>query len=533
MKRLVALAVFVAACSSSERFEPPPVPPPITDPFDPRAIGPLTFRDATGDAGELEDSYGAGNENPGGGEPARGKADWYAPGILLADLDGDGALDIYLPRYDNERPELRKNLLYKNDGRGRFTDVTDRSGAGSEANSTAAVAGDLDGDGDLDLFVTNDLAPSHLYVNDGSGRFTDRAAEKGVDRVMRAFVASLVDFDHDGRLDIYVGAWDAAGPNGHWGGQGSHVAPNVLYHQRPDGTFEDVSARAGVECFGRSTLATGFADLDGDGFEDLYVANDFFDDCLYLNNGDGTFRDATAEWGAGPNAVTAMGVAYGDADNDQDLDLYVADDRLQDASIGNVFYRNDRVRFTSMAPELGLDGRFSWSTAFADFDADGWLDLFAATPVGNGPQLLFHNRGELRFDEIGGDAIGELRDARGAAVGDVDRDGRLDLVIALRRDPIALYLNATEPAGHHLRVRPIAKGGGPAIGATVRVESGGRAQVRTIVAGDGYRSQSELVAHFGLGDWARADRVEVRFPTGEEVVREAVDGDREIQVVAP
>ncbi|MEW5849941.1 MAG: CRTAC1 family protein [Myxococcota bacterium] len=485
------------------------------------------------DTGDLALSDGAGSIIPGGGEPNRGEADWYAPGVVLSDLTGDGRPDIFLPRYDNTRPEMRGNRLYRNNGDGTFSDVTTGSGLGSDANSTCGVAADVDNDGDEDLFVGNDLAPSHLYLNDGAGHFTDVAAERGITAAWRVFTAAMVDYDHDGRLDAYLGTWDDAGPLGHHGGATSHISPNHLLHQEADGTFVDVTAQAGGDCHGRSTLAAAFGDVNGDGWEDLYVANDFFDDCFYVNNGDGTFTDVTTAWNAGPDAMTGMGVAFGDIDNDGDLDIYVADDRLSDRSVGSVLYWNMGGHFESVAAQAGVDGRFSWGTVFADFNQDGRVDLFAATMPPHNPHLVFQNVGLLDFIDVGPAQMPMDVDARGVALGDVDGDGRLDLVVANRRAPVDVFLNRTE-GGHGVLIRPVgSRSNRSGVGAWVTLWAGGQRQVRTVVAGDSYRSSSPLVAHFGVGAATTVERVEVRFAGGAVVTRENLEVDTEHVIVEP
>jgi hypothetical protein len=452
---------------------------------------------------------------PFGGSPGWDASDKYTPGVALADLDGDGVLDLVQPRNDRDQPALRGLRIHRGLGDGRFVDVTSVSWDETR-NATAAVAFDHDGDDDLDVFVGVDGGPSVLLRNDGDFAFVDVAVEIGVAAAGdRVFTAAAGDVDGDGDADLYLGNWNASAP-----GHGDGTAPNRLL-RNDGGVFTDVTAGAGVDCHGWSTLGLAMADFDADGALDIYVANDFFDACLYWGRGDGTFVEGAQAAGVARGAFHGMGVAVGDIDGDLDLDVYVTDDEWVDDSWGNALYLNDgagKRTFASSARDLGLDGLSTlaadwlvcWGVGLIDLDQDADLDVHVATH-GLRDELLWRNHDGAFTAERGlmrelGDA-----DARGSAYGDIDGDGDLDLVVGRRGAGLQVLRNDTA-GGAWLAVAPRPPAAAP--GAVVTISAGGRTQVAVVQAGSSYLSAGPPVAHFGLGQAARVERVEVRFPDG-------------------
>jgi hypothetical protein len=491
------------------------VAPPTGDSADAGVAPTMALSDISGESPDLAAS-------PFGGQPGWDHTDKYAPGVALIDLDGDGALDLVQPRNDRADPALRSLRMYRGLGDGRFEDVTPVAWD-TARNATVALAFDYDGDGDLDVFIGVDGGPSALYRNDGDWRFTEVAAKAGADAPgARVLTAAAGDIDGDGDLDLYLGTWNADAP-----GHGDGTADNLLL-RNDGGAFTDVTAAAGVACHGWSTLGLAFADLDGDGDQDLMVANDFFPACLFENRGDGTFDEVAEAAGVSGGAFNGMGVAVGDLDGDLDLDIMVTDDEVADDSRGNAVYLNrggPGLAFDSAAIELGLDGvqtlgvdwLVCWGVGLVDLDLDGDLDVHVATH-GQRSELVWRNdAGTFTPERALMAALADM-DARGTAYGDLDGDGDLDAVVARRGAGLQILRNDTA-GGAALTVAPRPLAAAP--GALVRVTVAGRTQLGVVQAGSSYLSTSPPSVTFGLGAADRADRVEVVFPDG--TVRTAAD----------
>jgi len=340
-------------------------------------------------------------------------------GVAWGDYDNDGDLDLYVANYNEA------NVLYRNNGDGTFTDVTDEAGVSCRGHSRGVAWGDYDNDGDLDLYVANDGA-NVLYRNNGDGTFTDVTSEAGVSCTGSSCGVAWGDYDNDGDLDLYVANFYEA---------------NVLYRNNGDGTFADVTSEAGVGYTGYSR-GVAWSDYDNDGDLDLYVAN-YEANVLYRNNGDDTFTDVTDEAGVGYTG-SSWGVAWGDYDNDGDLDLYVANYEA------NVLYRNNGDgTFTDVTGQAGVGctGN-SRGVAWGDYDNDGDLDLYVANYYG--ANVLYRNNGDGTFTMVGA-GVGCTGNSRGVAWGDYDNDGDLDLYVA-NDEANVLYRNNGN-LNHWLQIR--------------------------------------------------------------------------------
>ena len=474
---------------------------------------------------------------PYGGAPGWDHSDKYAPGVALVDLDDDGALDLVQPRNDRSDSSLRSLRIHRGLGDGTFVDVTSVVWDDSR-NATCALAFDYDGDDDLDLFIGVADGASVLYRNDGGFAFTDVTASAGIATApLYTYAAAAGDVDGDGDLDLYVGTFNASAPD-----HGAGTAPNLLFLNHGDGTFSERGQEAGVTCDGRSTLGLALADLDGDGDLDIYVANDFFEDCLYENPGPAPgglpprFDDVALEAGILDAASRAMGVAVGDLDGDLDLDIVVTDTENPDDSYGNaVFVNRGGLRFDSLARELGLDGLatlgadwlVSWGVGLVDLDLDGDLDVHVATHTER-KELLWRNDPDgftPYYDAINSWADG---DGRGSAYGDIDGDGDIDMVVGRRGQSLQVLRN--DSAGYRgltVAIRPYHR----APGARVMVRGDGWSRMAVIQAGEGYLSSSPPVAVIGVGQAEVVD-VEVELVGGVRVLRTdiAVGGPLTIDV---
>jgi hypothetical protein len=488
-------------------------------------------------------------------------------GIALVDFDNDGRLDIYAVsafELDDKRQRIsHPNALYRNLGGLKFKNVAQEAGVAAAAWGNGACAGDFDGDGLIDLYVTN-YGPNFLFRNNGNGTFTDVAAAAGVQGGGWSTGCAFFDGNGDGHLDLYVAryaavTWDQVvhaqrtltwrgGPKVMAGPVGFPGAADVYYENRGDGTFADATDQRGLTdaapSYGFGVLAT---DYDDDGWTDLFVANDSNPNFLYHNKGGTGFESVALLSGVALNAEgraqAGMGVDAGDVDGDGWMDFvlttFAHDTKTLYRNLGHGLFADATQQAGLAAPTFEPMG---WGTALFDADLDGKLDLFIANghiypQVDEFPGLketykqksqYFLNEGG-RFRDVSATAGGALQRAwssRGLAAGDLDNDGDIDLVIS-NIDDVPAVLENRQRTGHHWVGFQLKKDGTNAfaVGARVRVDAGGRRQVREVRSGGSYLSQNDLRAHFGLGDYGGPVDVEVRL--GQEVWRwKALPTDR-------
>jgi len=495
-------------------------------------------------------------------------------GAAWIDYDDDGRIDLFVVNGSTlERQEKGErgpgNRLYHNEGQGAFKDVTAGSGLEGGYWGSAVAAGDYDNDGFVDLYVTTILEGNHLYHNNGNGTFTDVTAQAGVGGGRRDSVsAAFFDYDRDGRLDLLVVNYvqfdrpylDRVSPYCLWKGLRVFCGPtgvagdtNVLYHNNGDGTFTDVTRAAGLLNPELKSLGVVTADLDGDGWPDVYVASDSTIQALYRNRGNGSFEDVSLQSGAGYSqegrAQSGMGVDAGDYDGDGRLDLFVT--TFQD-DYKTLYHNDGNLRFSDVtyAARLGQVGfsRLSWGTGFQDFDNDGWVDLFVASghvyPQVDGARLpqetyaqqnqVLRNLGNGTFADVtasGGPGLQVVKSSRGVAFGDFDNDGRIDAVVVNMDDTLTLLHNTTRNGNHWLTVRTIgARSNRDGIGARVRVRAGGRDQIREVKTSGSYASASDPRVHFGLGTASKIESLELKWPSGARQVFTDVPEDRIVVV---
>ncbi|HMB69966.1 MAG TPA: CRTAC1 family protein, partial [bacterium] len=473
------------------------------------------------------------------------------------DHDGDGDLDVFLVQCDPEGDATSR--LYRNDG-GRFADVTGATGADVPGAGMGCAAADWDRDGDTDLYVTR-VGHDVALRNEGDGTFRDVTAEAGLGTSGFSSSAAFLDHDGDGWLDLYVVRYVDVAPGGEHcsnaAGQRDYCNPtahrattDVLYRNRGDGTFEDVSGRAGIAGSAGYGLALCCHDFDGDGDVDVYVANDQSPAFLWVNAGDGTFREDALVAGCAYNddgaAIAGMGTATGDLDDDGDLDLLVTNIREEPS----LFLRNDGGSFADHGWSWGSPGwlrpHTGFGLAFLDQDLDGALDLFVANgsvvavpsplAVGSGyrqPNQFLRRDASGRFVDAGAeltDAIRAPAVSRGVALGDWDDDGDPDLLVTRNGDRPQLLRN--DGTGHWLGVAAVeSEGSAPAVNARVTLETAGTRQVRESIPQQSYLCSSDPRVHFGLGRHARVDRIVVTWPDGATEAWGPRDADRYVRLV--
>jgi enediyne biosynthesis protein E4 len=480
-------------------------------------------------------------------------------GVAVFDYDGDGHPDIFLvngSRLEGFAPGTEPlNRLYRNKGNATFIDVTAQAGVGYSGWGQGVCAGDYDNDGNTDLFVTYYGSSNRLFHNNGRASFLDVTHKAGLESGVRNWGTgcTFVDYDKDGFIDLFVAGYvdldlsktPLPGDNAHcrWKGvpvfcgpRGLPAAKNHLYHNNQNGTFTDVSSKAGIqtsgECYGMSAVA---ADFGNRGWADIYVACDSTPSLLYRNNGNGSFREVGVESGAAFNpdgfVQAGMGVSVGDYDGDGLLDI------LKTNFEGDVpdLYRNNcdgTFTFQTYDAKLGFHLSYlSWGGGFFDFDNDGWGDIFIANghvypePATQGlgapyrqRNLLYRNLGNGLFDDVtklGGPGLELERSGRGVAFGDLDSDGDVDVVINNQNDLPSLLKNSGGNRKNFIQVRTLGKRSNrDGIGARVSVLAGRRRQMDEVRSGGSYLSQSDFCLHFGVGEAKLVDLVEVRWPSG-------------------
>jgi hypothetical protein len=526
---------------------PPPMPPPLAEDAHTGSPSPAQFEEVPALAAR---TYC-------GGPTKDHILESGGSGLALLDYDGDGRLDIYLvtaAELTAARQRVpHRNALYRNLGEWRFEDVSQRAGVDAAAWGNGVCAGDFDGDGRLDLYVTN-WGPNLLFRNKGDGTFSDVAARAGVAAGGWSTGCAFLDADADGDLDLYVAryvhtTWDDVvrarrtltwrnGPRIMVGPAGLPGESDLFFENRGNGTFVEATDAHGLgdpaRAYGFGVVAT---DYDDDGWIDLFVANDSNPNFLHHNRGNGTFESVGLLSGVALNAEgraqAGMGVDSEDYDGDGRLDLVVTN-FAQDT---NSLYRNlDGTRFEDVTAASGLAGptfeRMGWGAAFLDADLDGRLDLFFANghifadvDAFTALKETFRQKNQLLLNQgtsfrdvsaRAGAGLQVQKVSRGLAVGDLDDDGDLDVVVS-NMDDVPTLLENRQRTGHHwVAFRLVSPGPNRfAIGARVTLEAGGRRQVREVRSGGSYLSQSDLRAQFGLGSHEGPVDVEVRMPGGD------------------
>ncbi|MFP5229871.1 MAG: CRTAC1 family protein [Acidobacteriota bacterium] len=478
-------------------------------------------------------------------------------GIALFDCDNDGKLDIAVVNDTTIGRYLAGGdpmiTLYHQDGSGdaiHFTDITEKAGLTTRGYGMGIAVGDYDNDGLPDLYVTG-YGHNVLYHNLGGCRFEDVSDRAGVKLGGFSTGAAWADYDRDGHLDLFVARYVRADlhhlppPDPTAVGYRSVIRQlpaempgdtDFLLRNRGDGTFEDVSRKAGVSnAEGLHGMGVVWGDYDNDGWPDLFVANDGGVNYLYRNLHNGRFEEDGVSTGTalGPNGEIFGNMAgdFGDYNNDGKLDLVTTRYSTQPLSL----YRNDGAVFTDVATEVGLAkgtvAPVKWGTGFGDFDNDGWPDILIANGnfsslmddlVGQvkfrEPIQLFRNLAGRSFEDVADEAginAGPLQSRRGTAFGDVNNDGKLDFVVFNVDGPPSLFLNTTPDTNHRVLFRLVGtKSNRMAIGTRVTVEAGGRTEIDEVRGGGSYNSSNDTRLHFGLGKAAVMTRVAVRWPSG-------------------
>lgn len=478
-------------------------------------------------------------------------------GVAIFDYDNDGWPDIFL--VNGTRLELPakgaapSNHLYRNNHDGTFTDVTTKAGLGATGWGQGVCVGDYDNDGWEDLYVT-DYGKNRLYHNQG-GVFTEVAEKAGVAGTGKAWGTgcAFIDYDRDGRLDLVIANYvnfdlataTAPGerPTCIWKGvpvmcgpRGLPGAKNILYHNKGDGTFEDVTTNAHIDrTDGHYAFSVSTLDFDEDGWPDIFIACDSTPSILYRNNHDGTFSDVAVTAGSAFNEdgreQAGMGSTIADFDGDGHLDIF----KTNFSDDTSTLYRNNGDgTFTdaTSAAGLGLYTQYlGWGTMFFDFDNDGWPDLILANGhvypevdsqhLGSNyeePRILYHNNGDGTFKDISASAgagITAAASSRGLAVGDLWNDGRMSVVISNMNATPSLLVNQVRTPNHWIAIRTVGtKSNRDGIGARILVKTVNRVLVDEVRSGSSYISSSDMRVHFGLGLATKIEWVEIRWPGG-------------------
>jgi hypothetical protein len=492
-------------------------------------------------------------------------------GVALLDADGDGDLDVLCvgtngapdPRGAREPDENARTRLFRQDAPGRFVDATDAAGLAQRGYGMGAAVGDVDNDGDEDVYVTC-VGPNALFVNAGGGRFAEAAAARGAQGGGWSTSAAFFDADRDGFLELFVARYvehdpgerchDNAGRRDYCGPKAFPPQPDLLLQNRAGRDFEDVSGPAGIAAVRAAGLGVVCADLDDDGWQDVFVANDAFANHLWINRRDGTFGEEGLARGVALNLSgqprAGMGVAVADLDGDARLDLFVT--HLRDEANG-LFANRGAAGFADLSGQSRLGPVSMPFTGFGaaalDLDRDRDVDLVVANGgVLHGPRhpgvelgapwdtyaepnLLHVNAGGGRFEDargLGGELCDRVEISRGLAAGDVDGDGDPDLLLGQVEGPARLYRNDAPAEGRHwIALRCVHRGWKrDALGARIELVAGGTRQVQVLASSWSYLSSSPPVAYFGLGELAAIEHAEVLWPDGERERFPALAVDR-------
>ncbi|NOT46808.1 MAG: CRTAC1 family protein [Acidobacteria bacterium] len=494
-------------------------------------------------------------------------------GVAFFDFDNDNWLDIFImsgTRLEGfEKGKEPTNRLYRNNRNGTFKDVTENSGLRKTGWASSVTVGDFDNDGFEDLFLTY-WGENVLYRNNQNGIFSDVTDRSGLKQTATRWGsgAAFIDYDRDGDLDLFVANYlkfDFAkvpeagkGANCLWKGimvncgpKGLPTDTNILYENKGGGVFADVSDKSGIAgVTGRYSMTAIVTDYNNDGWPDIYVACDSTASTLYRNNRNGTFTDVSLDSGTAynedGNAQAGMGVTIGDYDADGRPDIF----KTHFADDLPILYRNSGRDFFEDASRLaGFDHtkHVQWGTGFADFDNDGWVDIMTVT--GNvypeierffkeyphrGPRLVYQNQGNGRFKDVSayaGSGISTPRSSRGAAFGDFDNDGDIDVLVMNMNDPPLLLRNDLRSKNGWLKLKLVGtKSNRSAIGARVTLRTGKHVQVQEVTSQSSYYSHNDARVHFGLGSAREADSVEIRWPGGQTEMLKNVAANQIVRV---
>ncbi|HEY2467194.1 MAG TPA: CRTAC1 family protein [Terracidiphilus sp.] len=496
--------------------------------------------------------------------PHRFQPETAIAGVAIFDYNNDGLMDLFfvngahLPDMDKRRLQYW-NRLYRNNGDGTFTDVTEKAGIQGKGFGMGVAAADYDNDGWVDLFVTG-VDECQLFHNNGDGTFTDVTAKAGFGETHWKWATSAgwFDYDNDGLLDLFVTnyvKWSAATePFCKVGSVATYCSPdvfagepNMLFHNNGDGTFTDVSEKSGIGKYIGKGMGVAFADFNGDGYADIFVSNDTYRNFLFRNNGNGTFDEVGLEMGVAYNqfgkSIAGMGTDFRDIDNDGRPDIFVVGMAADTFPI----FRNTGRDFEDITSESGIAAATvrltGWGAGIADFDNDGLKDLFVACAsiLDNSeevsqlpsklPNRVFRNTGHNRFVDVSaqaGSSFGVPGAHRGAAMGDLNNDGRMDVVVTIQHTFPEIWINRTSNSHHWLLIKLVGiRSNRDGLGARLKVTlADNNALYNHATTSTGYGASSDPRVHFGLGRFDHADKLEIWWPSGVHQTLTNVKGDQ-------
>jgi hypothetical protein len=548
LRSLFLLGVVTAATAQTA---PTPAPPASA-----ASQVPIKFEDATGKSG-IDFTHSFGSRQLGSLLEGTGA------GCIWIDYNNSGLPSLYVvsgrPLDDATHPyplkikpnPLPHNHLYRNDGNGHFTDVTDQAGLNPDMYSVAVTAADFDNDGYEDLLVTG-YGKTILYHNDGNGHFTDVTAKAGIKVDGWAISSTWLDYDKDGCVDLFVGRYVKFDPkyrayyaaDNYPGPLDYEGETNKLYHNNCNGTFTDVSEKSGISAFVGRTMGVTAADFDNDGWDDIYIANDRTENFLFHNKHDGTFEevanDTGTAFGQNGESTSSMGPVFTDLEGRGVLDLWVTDGHYN-----RLLHNTGKGAFEDIGATNGVSQTnaqyVSWGTGVYDFDNDGISDIliYHGGLIHLYPQehTLFRGLGNGKFSDVSRDAgpvLSERTTARGACFADYDNDGKVDSFLVNLGAKGTLVHNISPSTGHWIAIKlKGAKSNRDGIGARVEVITAGKRQTAERVAASGYLSQDDARLHFGLGAATTIDKLIVRWPSGREQTLEKLSVDRVLTVEEP
>ncbi|MGD0737224.1 MAG: CRTAC1 family protein [Terracidiphilus sp.] len=516
----------------------------------------IRFEDATDSAG-IDFTHSFGSRQLGSLIEGTGA------GCVWFDYNNSGLMSLYVvngrPLDDSMHPYPLKvkpaipphNHLYRNNGNGRFTDVTEKAGLNPDMYGMAVAAADYDNDGNEDLLVTG-YGKVVLYHNDGNGHFTDVTEKAGIKVEGWAISSTWLDYDKDGCVDLFVGRYVKFdpkyrafyAPTNYPGPLDYEGETNQLFHNNCDGTFTDVTEKSGIGAYVGRTMGVTAADFDNDGWDDIYVANDRTENFLFHNKHDGTFEeignDSGTAFGQNGESTSSMGPVFADLEGRGVLDLWVTDGHYN-----RLLHNTGKMTFEDIGAETGVSQvnaqYVSWGTGIYDFDNDGLLDIliFHGGLIHLIPQehTLFRGVGNGKFADVSreaGPVLSERTTARGACFADYMNDGKVDAFVVNLGGKGTLLRNVSTDTGHWIAIKLVGtKSNRDGIGARVEVFAGGKRHTDERVAGSGYLSQDDSRLHFGLGAATTIDKLIVRWPSGREQTLEKLSVDRVLTVEEP